>query len=449
MPRGGAWVQFVGDVDGDGRDDLLAAIGDSDPRLGIVLGREEPEAQLDPDIWLDVSPQDPGCYGAELHVASVGDVDGDGRDDFTVGPNLFLGANASEGIAILHGSRASAAGDVDRDGLDDIVFAMDDRYAVVRGRQSWSGFDAGAPSPDSFVVDRNPLDAGGLGDLRGVGDFNGDGVPDFAASKVGGAVDVVSGGAIEFGQTVQNLPDTALATIEPATEQPDWATVPGPHVPAPSLFPLGDVDGDGMADFAAGYLDFLEQHETLVVPGRASSGPIPRDDLALLQGAALTLQSIGDIDDDGESRPPRRRSQPGPGRNRTRRRPERPTLPSLVSRPRHGQPATRSGHQRRTPSRPTPQRPRFRSPNNLGRLRRRRPQRHRHRLPGPPRSIRLRRRPRRVPLAALTGPIRRLEFRQRPAHVFLSSLAGPPIATSRRRDPHAMGSAWRGSRTST
>jgi hypothetical protein len=226
----GSAVAGVGDIDGDGLDDIaVGASGDDSGRLYVIMGSTLSGASsLTPSSDADLT-----FYGSVLGdglgaaLAGAGDVDGDGIGDILVGaPNawgydgdayllsgadmraylLFGGscfwgsctilADASvtlEGRSTngLFGSSVSSAGDVDGDGLADILVGarlvdgptgFSDGAAYVFLGASMSGSGAG----DTYRDDQADLtylgaSTGGYAGqaVAGVGDVDGDGKDDF------------------------------------------------------------------------------------------------------------------------------------------------------------------------------------------------------------------------------------------------------------------------------
>lgn len=285
----GAAISGAGDVDGDGRDDLLlGAPGSSDlsvstPGKAYVLRAADPRRPGDQEIGEGTlvlpgyGPQD--FTGAALSGGA--DLDADGLSDIVIGAPgadvdapeagrvwLFLGAqlqgNGSVSMAEAHtwfrsvggdlaGRSAAFGGDLDGDGLDELIvgglgadLAVGDPgvlYVVPSARL----VAGGAIDRDGAAIRLGTLDATGTGTLVGpgipLGDTDGDGRDDLAvdlgrvaSNQFRGWVEVLAGRPGGEALVEQTL---LLGWSGDPSEADHVRLVPcGP----------GDLDGDGLAD---------------------------------------------------------------------------------------------------------------------------------------------------------------------------------------------------------
>ncbi|MEG9884722.1 MAG: hypothetical protein V6Z86_08955 [Hyphomicrobiales bacterium] len=151
----GGTVSSLGDVNGDGIDDFT--IGNRSGVVWVIYGKAGP---MRPDIDLaNLNPKDgfrvkgKSAYKIGGTVSSLGDVNGDGIDDFTIGNSperarVIFGQegqgcsdvdpkhlSSQDGFEIERGGAADgrvwisvfAAGDVNKDGYDDLIFKACER----------------------------------------------------------------------------------------------------------------------------------------------------------------------------------------------------------------------------------------------------------------------------------------------------------------------------------
>ena len=310
--RGGAFagraVSSVGDLDGDGRPEVLltapqAATGASgvNGAAYVVRGRSEPgvvDLQQLGDGGFVVSRTTPrdGDEGRSRgdwlgeSISGLGDVNGDGLPDFVVGAHLADGPNRPRGgIAFV------VFGKADTDPVDLGSLGAAGYRIIGVGRQDQTGFST-APA----------------------GDFNGDGIQDIAISApFADPLSRASAGAV---YVVYGRTGTAAGTVDLFDIGTRGIRIVG-RVGSATGFTIdgaGDVDGDGGGDLVIGAPAVDEEYPVNLRserPGRAwvvfgatgRPGEIPGEELredpgygeALAAGCtpAINVQAV--IEDNG------------------------------------------------------------------------------------------------------------------------------------------------------
>ncbi len=292
--RFGTSIAIVGDVNGDGSDDV--AVGAPGSSLGGVPTVRVVSGQNGATLFNTPTPVGGDRFGAA--VAAAGDVDGDGHLDVLVGaPQAFSGTALFAGkVYILSGLSGAVLRTYSS------ATAYDALGTSVAGCRSIDGDGI----PDALIAAPQTVGAGGpghvevrsgatglpirthtgdLGMLRSiitstivVGDVDADGRPDIAVAMQDGAIAVISGAT-----------GTAIRRIE------------GPPLAPGTTFelaPLGDVDGDGAGDFASLAVLSLGGTAQLNVDSGATGMPLASVSIPRCGLDRISLAAIADVNGD-------------------------------------------------------------------------------------------------------------------------------------------------------
>lgn len=268
--------------------------------------------------------------------AAIGDVNGDGIDDVLVsaspsisaGNTAFLYFGSTTGLPsspsvtirgeLSFGVAVAGLGDFNDDGMNDFVIGSP-RDGGFAGR-TFVFYGKALGDPWDAIVDVSPttsceadicISASGLSllgrSVSSAGDFDGDGIPDLLIGRPrtgDGVAYVVLGGDIAAGTQYQVPGDVATApdgfVISPPAGVGRFGT---------AVTTLGDVGSDGRADLAisaSGIVSSGVLGSVLTVPGTAyaGSGLVPLVATVLATGAAgefgVRMTNAGDVDRNGQ-----------------------------------------------------------------------------------------------------------------------------------------------------
>nr|BAL54151.1 FG-GAP repeat domain protein [uncultured Acidobacteriota bacterium] len=273
------WALAVGDVNGDGWDDVLvgaenAKIGTQSQAGQVFLYEGGPSFPGPPRVLQSPTPQSGAAFGSAV---AVGDVNGDGRDDVFVGaphedvgstPNagrvhVFLGGSPFDSVADATlqqpvpkrnsgFGQALAVGDVNGDGVKDVLVGTPhpnltqslltatsdpgEVYLFFGGRP----FDTAA---DLLLRAPTPAQNDNFGGALAVGNATGDAGADILVGSVAVRGGSVVGSAYLF---------AGGAALDAAADASFQASPPDPNAQFSVALAIGDVNADGRGDVVIG-----------------------------------------------------------------------------------------------------------------------------------------------------------------------------------------------------
>jgi hypothetical protein len=330
----GGSVSTAGDVNGDGFDDVIVGglefnqIQFDAGAAWVYLGSDTGVVDAPHRTYFAPEPNEKGHFGS--CVSTAGDVNGDGYADVAIGAPRQDGSSNQEGAVYVYhgsstglpatapnwsrfggqgaahfGSSVASAGDVNADGYGDLIVGepdYDNGQAESHDGQAYVflGGAAGlAASPVWTVVGDQELAS--LGErVAGAGDVNGDGFADVLVSAP-----FYDGAITDEGRVWLYLG----GALGPATSA--QAFFDGGQFDALfgfGLGTLGDLNGDGYADFAIGtpYYDDDSDLEGIVrvYEGNASANwflyfPWTRYGTQAFAELGASVMTAGDVNGDG------------------------------------------------------------------------------------------------------------------------------------------------------
>jgi hypothetical protein len=285
-------------------------------------------------------------------MAAVGDIDGDGVSDLAVGASgddtggtsrgavhvLFMNANGSVKNSTkiagginggpllvnddLFGISVTSLGDLDGDGIAELavgatgvdtggtnrgavfVLFMNANGTVKSSTKIASGMNGGPTLVNS--------DAFGAS-ITSIGDLDGDGATDLAVGATGDDTGGTSRGAVYV--LLMNANGTVKSSTKVASGMNGGPTLVNSDAFGSSVASLGDLDGDGITDVAAGaigddtggtsrgavYVLFMNSNGTVKSSTKIASGTSGGPTLANSDRFGQSVGPLGDLDGDGVS----------------------------------------------------------------------------------------------------------------------------------------------------
>jgi hypothetical protein len=340
----GTCIAELGDVDGDGAPEVLALAAAPARALALSTG-----------TWTIVLEAPLASWDDQMSMSGLGDVNGDGVPDFAAGDYGFGGSgrvwvhSGADG-ALIHtlfpssadlyfGASVAGPGDLDGDGRGEILVGAPFGEASVhffrgaarlyRGSNGtlWRSHLGGMSDGNGKTVEE-------LGaNVAGVGDFDLDGVPDYAAQSnypgdqavaySGATGDVIhvfgntglgSEGAVAFASAgdvngdgkpellIEGFNTQWISLITLRNGAPPWEVLDKlwkPYMPGP-LVSGRDVDGDGHPDLLLGERHYLDDiggsllEPTQHAPGRTRLLGLRGMESYVARACTTTLNSSGE-----------------------------------------------------------------------------------------------------------------------------------------------------------
>ncbi|WP_281018349.1 MULTISPECIES: tandem-95 repeat protein [unclassified Minwuia] len=356
----GSSVDGIGDLNGDGLDDLLVGAYRFSGQTGsayVVFGKADGTTVELSDVFngnggFFIRPDQTGQSLGNA-ISSAGDVNGDGIEDLIVGASrddangfdsgaafvIFGKADTSEvrisdirsgngGGFVIKGAAGTSgagfsvsdAGDVNGDGLADMLVGAplggQGAAYVVFGKADSTAIDLGdveAGIGGFAITGSSPLDNIGQA-VSGAGDLNGDGLDDLI---VGSPQSNANGVRSGIAHVIYGKADGDTVDLDNFTESVDGFSIVGASADDRAGYAVagvGDFDGDGLDDIAVSSptaaLDSGGAGMTYIVLGTAGAqGNVDLADVEngiggiaiFSNGVGNSVSAIGDMNNDGRA----------------------------------------------------------------------------------------------------------------------------------------------------
>jgi hypothetical protein len=326
------WVVVVGDFNGDGISDLAVSNTGDVPRspgsVSVLLGNGDGSFQAAVNYAAGPNP---------VSVA-VGDLNGDGILDLAVGDTAETGAGSVR-VLLGKGDGSFQAGrvyaldslaasvavrDLNGDGVLDLAVSTTGQHGGGSVSVLLGNGDATFQAAQRYAVGSSATYSGFLYNGIAVGDFNGDGMPDFAVANGGGNVSVLLGmgggsfqaapsygaGSTPVDVAVTDLNGDGIADLAVADQEGTASILLGNAdgtFQAAVAYPVGgavnsvavaDFNGDGIPDLALANADQSRDQSSVSVLLGNGNGTF-RAAVRYAAGPAPSAVAVGDFNRDG------------------------------------------------------------------------------------------------------------------------------------------------------